>query len=49
LEEKAHIDLEKNYIHFKGKVLVARAQYLLSAAELDNGCLVITNWTQQEK
>ena len=34
---------------FLGKLLVARAQYLLSGAELDDGCLGIINWTQEEK
>jgi hypothetical protein len=34
---------------FVWKVLMARAQYLLSVAELDDGCLAEITWTQQEK
>jgi hypothetical protein len=34
---------------FLWKVLVARAQYLLSVAELDEGCVPEITWTQQEK
>jgi hypothetical protein len=34
---------------FLWKVLVARAQYLLSGAELDEGCLAEITWIQQEK
>jgi hypothetical protein len=30
-------------------VLVARAQYLLSGVELDDGCLAEITWTQHEK
>ena len=59
LHETAFIDQKNIYIHiyhllitfsfFLEKVLCTRAQYLVSCAELDNGCLTNRTGTQQER